>query len=91
MQKTMVPTRCRSCNARVVWMRSRQSNLLLVDLATVDLSAKGPDRDLFNHHVHSSHFVTCPQADEWRRKSTAKKVGVGHATPIPSKHYSGER
>jgi hypothetical protein len=76
MQKTMIPTRCRSCNADVVWMRSRIGNLMLVDLATVDLAVKGVERDVFNHRVHTSHFVTCPQADEWRRKSVAKKAGM---------------
>lgn len=76
----MVLTHCRSCQAKVVWMRSRQGNLLLVDLATVDMSATGVLRVLFDHRVHSSHFVKCPNVDEWRKKGARKKAVPGDGT-----------
>ena len=63
--------RCRSCGAPAVWMKTQAGNNMLVDADSVDeaeLDWKG-GRPLFDHKAgHVSHFATCPQADQHRRR-----------------------
>lgn len=73
---------CKGCGAAVVWARTASGAAMPVDAvptpgANVRLSWEGSD---VRAHVvkaqfafgsktnHLSHFVTCPKADEWRRK-----------------------
>ena len=64
--------RCRSCNAEVVWARTKAGKLnpmqldargtwVIVDgtARTMELGDTGP--------YYSSHFATCPQANDWRK------------------------
>ena len=72
---------CRSCPASVVWAVTSQGKRMLVDRdpvagGNVELVWHGPEvrariilkaqRD-GRDDLRTSHFVTCPNADEWRR------------------------
>lgn len=72
---------CRSCNAPVVWATSATSGKAIpLDATPVDdgnlfldgdiaKSFKADEFDaLFAPLRFVSHFVTCPQAGQWRRK-----------------------
>ena len=62
--------RCRSCDASIVWMRTQLGKLMPVDTEGVDegeLEFDLAGAPLFNSHNHTSHFTTCPNADEWRK------------------------
>ena len=66
-------TSCRSCGAHVLWMSAGGApmpvNFESVDvdnLEAVDELGLTPLFDRERGHV--SHFATCPQAAEWRRR-----------------------
>lgn len=75
-------TRCRSCKAPIVWAQTWRGNRMPVDAVPVQADEGGnlyfeagvvrhvlpgivldPAIDLF-----TSHFATCPNADEWRKE-----------------------
>ena len=62
-------TRCKSCDESVIWMRTARGKMMPVDVEGVDEGELEFDLDgtpLFNSDNHTSHFSTCPQADDWR-------------------------
>jgi hypothetical protein len=74
-------TQCRSCGAEIVFARTREGKLMLVDATpdekgTVTLEwdpAAGEWRAGLGGKLtaglpqHRPHFATCPRADEWRQ------------------------
>lgn len=74
---------CRACDADIIWARTSSGKAMPVDAAltagaNVLLRWEGSDvaaRVLNASHAFGtrdtrlSHFVTCPKADEWRRKN----------------------
>ena len=54
--------RCRSCNARMIWLDTAAGKSMPVDADSV-----APDDVLFDKAKHMSHFVTCPNAKLHRR------------------------
>lgn len=71
--------RCRSCSAEIMWGRTTPGGKRIpVDVDEVDdgnIVIDGIDRGTTLFKVVSpgegryvSHFVTCPNADEWRAK-----------------------
>ena len=56
-------TRCKSCNAKVIWLITKNLRHMLIDADTVE-----PGDTEFDHHRHTSHFATCPNADQHRKK-----------------------
>lgn len=54
--------RCRSCNAQVIWFKTPAGKSMPVDAGTVE--AGEYELDLKRH---TSHFATCPKADQHRR------------------------
>lgn len=54
---------CRSCNAEIVWLKTKAGKSMPVDAATVK-----PGDTEFEHGRHMSHFGTCPQAKRWSKK-----------------------
>jgi len=55
-------TRCRSCNARIIWFKTDAGKNMPVDADTVE--AEDDELDLTRH---VSHFATCPNANQHRK------------------------
>jgi hypothetical protein len=55
--------RCSSCRARIVWLKTEAGKNMPVDADTVE-----PEDELFDSSRHKSHFATCPNANQHRRK-----------------------
>jgi hypothetical protein len=55
--------RCRSCNAKIIWFKTKDWRNMPVDADTVE--ANDTELDL---ERHVSHFATCPNADKHRKK-----------------------
>jgi hypothetical protein len=55
-------TRCRTCNAKIIWFKTAAGKNMPVDADTVE--AEDDELDLAKH---VSHFATCPQAQQHRK------------------------
>jgi hypothetical protein len=51
------PTACASCGASIVWARTPQGAAVPLSLATA--------RTVGGRRVATTHFATCPDANEW--------------------------
>lgn len=58
---------CSSCKAEIKWLRTERGHLMPVNAETV-----GVDDKIFKPGIHVSHFATCPNSDEHRKKKEAK-------------------
>ena len=58
-----VPTTCLSCGAAIVWMMTVNNRRMPVNAETVESG-----ETIYMHGKHVSHFATCPQSDQWRKK-----------------------
>lgn len=56
-------TRCRSCRARIVWFETPNGKKMPVDADTVEA-----DDDELDLSRHQSHFATCPNANQHRKR-----------------------
>ena len=65
----MIIKQCRSCQARIVWLKTAAGKSMPVDDATVD-----EGDEMFDHTKHKSHFATCPNADKHRKRSRGKQL-----------------
>jgi hypothetical protein len=54
--------RCRSCNARIIWLKTQAGKNMPVDADTVD-----HDETEFDPAKHVSHFSSCPNANQHRK------------------------
>jgi hypothetical protein len=74
----MTTTKCRSCGKEIFWAKSAATGKAMPINAQADVSgnitidlagcAVVGDRNATGLR-YTSHFVTCPQAQGWRRKS----------------------
>ena len=55
-------TRCKSCRAQIVWLKTVAGKTMPVDADTVEAND-----EVYEHGRHVSHFGTCPQSDQWRK------------------------
>lgn len=55
-------TRCSSCRARIVWLKTEAGKNMPVDADSVE-----PDDQVFVPKKHISHFSTCPNSAQHRR------------------------
>ena len=55
-------SKCRSCHAYIVWMKTEAGKNMPVDADSVD-----EGDTLFNPKEHVSHFSTCPNASQHRK------------------------
>jgi len=55
-------TRCRSCNARIVFLKTASGKNMPVDADTVEAT----DTE-FDSTRHKSHFAECPAANQHRK------------------------
>ncbi len=71
-------TRCRSCNAEIIWANTPNGKVgpFELDAAGAWAIEQGKARHVgvaqlelgaIQRAGFTSHFATCPQADEWRR------------------------
>lgn len=56
-------TRCRSCRARIIWLKTGAGKNMPVDADSVEAAD-----ELFLPERHVTHFRTCPNADQHRSK-----------------------
>jgi predicted RNA-binding Zn-ribbon protein involved in translation (DUF1610 family) len=54
---------CKSCGAEIIWLKTVNGKNIPVDAETC--SSKD---ELFDPDNMTAHFVTCPEADEWRKR-----------------------
>lgn len=76
-------THCRSCKKPIVWAETEKGRKMPVDLdatpdGNIELRDRGRNRAPLAIYVKASddgelrftsHFVTCPQANRWRKPS----------------------
>lgn len=55
--------RCKTCRARIIFLRTGAGKKIPVDADTVE-----PEDKTFDHERHVSHFATCSEADHFRRR-----------------------
>jgi hypothetical protein len=56
--------RCKSCNAKMVWLKTVNGKNIPVDADTIwNKKAK-----IFDPDIMKTHFITCPHAKKWRKK-----------------------
>lgn len=76
---TVQTSRCDSCDAAIVWMKTSNDKNIPVDADSIDEAnlefvhnerAGRPDyrSPLFDPDEHVTHFRTCPNADQHRRR-----------------------
>lgn len=79
--------RCRSCNAPVVWARTQfngtpmpidwdpvdDGNILINenDGRLIALVLPPGDERIASETTYTTHFMTCPDGDQWRRRTHA--------------------
>lgn len=54
---------CRSCGAAIVWLGTKAGKSMPVNADTF-----APGDTQYDGARHKSHFATCPQGNQWRRK-----------------------
>lgn len=62
----MAESKCRSCDARIVWLKTQKGKNMPVDW-TEDAQVDADAGRVFDFNEHISHFKTCPDADQHRR------------------------
>jgi hypothetical protein len=71
--------RCRSCSARIRWVRTARDKLMPLDAdptsdGTIVLDAAGRAEVLAGQQTlddrvrYTTHWATCPDAERWRRR-----------------------
>jgi hypothetical protein len=60
---------CRTCNAPIVWLKTPSGKNMPVDAGSVE-----PDDDRYMAGKHVSHFATCPQAGQHRRRQSGSST-----------------
>jgi hypothetical protein len=55
--------RCSSCRAKIIWFKTGAGKNMPVDADTVE-----PEDEELDLSRHKSHFATCPNANQHRRK-----------------------
>lgn len=65
--KPEAPTTCRSCRRPIYWFTTRKGKKMPVDFNDASEADVAIGNKLFDFHRHTSHFDTCPNADQHRR------------------------
>jgi hypothetical protein len=69
----MMTSRCKSCNAEIVWVTTPSGKTMPLNAMTKTLWAIEPDGAQCGSprakpvQVRESHFATCKDADAWRK------------------------
>ena len=60
---------CRTCNKEIFWLKTQAGKIMPVDAETVPKKGTGDIATIiFDPKTMTSHFITCPQANQHRRK-----------------------
>lgn len=54
---------CKSCGAGIIWLRTLSGKSMPVDYLSVS-----DGETVFDYSKHTSHFATCKNADQHRRR-----------------------
>lgn len=57
-------TRCRSCKARIIFLRTSSGKAMPVEADSVE-----PEDETFEAGRHESHFAKCPAASKFRKRA----------------------
>ena len=60
----MKTIKCGSCGHEIVFLKTKKGKFVPVNAETI----QGKERNYDNKIGHISHFSSCPQAKDWRRK-----------------------
>ncbi len=60
--------RCKTCNAEIVWMKTSAGKNIPVDADSVERDDTGRYPSEFDPDTMTTHFETCPQAGQHRRR-----------------------
>lgn len=70
MGRDYQPSKCRSCGAKIMWVKTAKGKNMPInydpDLAHEFVGEKGTKPE-FDRDRMTSHFETCPNADDHRR------------------------
>ena len=66
----MKVSKCRSCKAEIVWMKTRNGKNVPVDVGSI----MHKDATLFNPDTMVAHFATCADAELHRKKIKGEPV-----------------
>ena len=61
-------SQCRSCGAPIVWLKTRNGKNMPVDPKE---GGEYDEKVVFDAKFHTSHFDTCPSADQHRRNENS--------------------
>ena len=67
-------TKCKGCGAEIVWMATTKGKQCPVNAATA-----GTDK-IFNPDIHTTHFLTCTKAGEFRKPKPTNPQAHTEAT-----------
>lgn len=72
-QDSKGPGNCRSCHAAITWAETIRGKRMPFDGEIVAVKTEGSPIagrvvEVIDTDVTSSHFATCPQANDWRRR-----------------------
>ena len=87
MSLTVTIQRCRSCGAEIIWCVTSKGKKMPVDAEPemrVVMIADNRKKGQVNAHMmptHTSHFATCPNADDHRSKPHARQENPGGNQP----------
>ena len=59
-------SKCKSCGAEIVWLKTSSDKNIPVDCDTVEEDTLGMP-EVFDPDTMTSHFATCPDAKKWRK------------------------
>jgi len=75
-------SQCRSCQAPMVWLKTRSGKKCPVDLSSME-QAINKDKIIFDPQTMISHFATCPDAEKYRKtKDAERKEFKGSGTEV---------
>lgn len=60
-------SRCKSCQAEILWLKTKDGKDMPVDAGSVELPLVGKP-PVFDRTIMTSHFATCPNAAQHRTK-----------------------
>ncbi|MBU0475280.1 MAG: hypothetical protein KKF62_14095 [Bacteroidetes bacterium] len=64
---TTTPVACKSCGAKIIFMRTNSGKYIPVNFDSV-VGSGIPSYEIFNSKKHTSHFATCPYVATHRKK-----------------------
>jgi len=64
-ERAEVMSKCKSCHAEIVWLKSKKGKNIPVDAETYH------GEEGFDFEKHRAHFATCPNAEDFRKSKVS--------------------